>query len=98
MTPENEKSKEGFGGGLALDGGHLYATTGYGTVVGINPGNGEMLWTKRIGEPIRSSPTAAGGKIYFVSTDSMFIVSTATTASSCGRRAACRNRPRCSAM
>ena len=33
VTPENEKSKEGFGGGLALDGGHLYAATGYGTVV-----------------------------------------------------------------
>ena len=30
-----------------------------------------MLWTQKIGEPIRSSPTAAGGKVYFVSTDSM---------------------------
>ncbi len=71
VTPENEKSAEGFGGGIALDGGQLYATTGYGTVVAINPGNGEIIWTKRTGEPIRSSPTAAGGKIYFVSTDSV---------------------------
>jgi outer membrane protein assembly factor BamB len=70
VTPENEKSAEGFGGGIALDGGQLYATTGYGTVVAINPGNGQIVWTKRTGEPIRSSPTAAGGKIYFVSTDS----------------------------
>jgi len=69
VTPDNEKSREGFGGGLALDGGRLYAATGYGTVVGIDPGNGVILWTKRIGKPIRSSPTAAGGKIYFVSTD-----------------------------
>jgi outer membrane protein assembly factor BamB len=67
VTPENEKSKEGFGGGLALDGGHLYAATGYGTVVSIDAGSGQILWTKRIGEPIRSAPTAAGGKIYFVS-------------------------------
>ena len=71
VTPENEKSKEGFGGGLALDGGHLYAATGYGTVVGLDPGNGAIVWTKRVGEPIRSSPTAAGGKIYFVSTDNV---------------------------
>ena len=71
VTPENEKSREGFGGGLALDGGHLYATTGYGTVVGIDPGNGAILWTTRIGKPIRSWPTAAGGKIYFVSTDNV---------------------------
>jgi outer membrane protein assembly factor BamB len=71
VTPENEKSAEGFGGGIALDGGQLYVTTGYGTVVAINPGSGAIIWTKRTGEPIRSSPTAAGGKIYFVSTDSV---------------------------
>jgi outer membrane protein assembly factor BamB len=71
VTPDNEKSREGFGGGLAMDGGRLYAATGYGTVVGIDPSNGSILWTKRIGKPIRSSPTAAGGKIYFVSTDNI---------------------------
>jgi outer membrane protein assembly factor BamB len=71
VTPENEKRAEGFGGGLALDGGHLYATTGYGTVVGLNPDSGAVLWTKKAGEPVRSSPTAAGGKVYFVSTDSV---------------------------
>jgi outer membrane protein assembly factor BamB len=69
VTPENEKSKEGFGGGLALDGGHIYAATGYGTVVSIDSGSGAIVWTKRVGKPIRSSPTAAGGKIYFVSVD-----------------------------
>jgi len=67
VTPDNEKSKEGFGGGLALDGGRLYVATGYGTVVALDPGNGAVVWTKRVGEPIRSAPTAAGGKIYFVS-------------------------------
>ena len=67
VTPDNEKRKEGFGGGLAMDGGRLYAATGFGTVVAIDPGNGAVVWSKRIGEPIRSAPTAAGGKIYFVS-------------------------------
>jgi len=71
VTPDYEKSKEGFGGGLALDGGHLYAATGYGTVVSIDSGSGAILWTKRVGKPIRSSPTAAGGKIYFVSADNV---------------------------
>ena len=71
VTPENEKSKEGFGGGLALDGGRLYAATGYGTVVALDANNGAIVWTKRVGKPIRSSPTASGGKIYFVSTDNI---------------------------
>jgi outer membrane protein assembly factor BamB len=69
LTPENEKSKEGFGGGLAIDGSRLYAATGYGTVVCLDPNNGAVVWTKTVGKPIRSSPTAAGGKIFFVSTD-----------------------------
>jgi len=56
VRPENEKSREGFGGGLALDGGRLYVTTGYGTVVGIDPGNGAIAWTRPVGRPIRSSP------------------------------------------
>jgi len=81
VTPENEKSAEGFGGGIALDGGQLYATTGYGTVVALNPNSGEIIWTKRTGEPIRSSPTAAGGKIYFVSTDSVLHSLSATDGS-----------------
>ena len=71
VRPENERSREGFGGGLALDAGRLYVTTGYGTVVSIDPGKGVIAWTKPVGRPIRSSPTAAGGKIYFVSTDNM---------------------------
>jgi outer membrane protein assembly factor BamB len=71
VTPKNEKRAEGFGGGLALDSGRLYVTTGYGTVVGIDPAKGSVLWTQKVGEPVRSSPTAAGGKVYFVSTDSV---------------------------
>ena len=43
--------------------------TGYGTVVCLDPNNGAVVWTKKAGKPIRSSPTAAGGKIFFVSTD-----------------------------
>src|SRR6185312_8211283 len=71
VTPRNEKRAEGFGGGLALDSGRLYVTTGYGTVVGIDPAKGTVLWTQKVGEPVRSSPTASGGKVYFVSTDSV---------------------------
>jgi outer membrane protein assembly factor BamB len=71
VTPDKEKSKEGFGGGLALDGGRLYAATGYGTVVALDPNNGAIAWTKKVGKPIRSSPTAYAGKIFFVSTDNI---------------------------
>jgi outer membrane protein assembly factor BamB len=71
VTPANEKRKEGFGGGLALDGGRLYAATGFGTVLAIDPSSGAVQWSQHIGEPIRSAPTAAGGKVYFVSAGNM---------------------------
>jgi len=74
VTPENESSREGFGGGLALDGGKLFVTTGYGTVVALNPSSGAIEWTKVVGEPIRNSPTATGGKVYFVSVENMLHV------------------------
>ncbi|ODA66472.1 Outer membrane protein assembly factor BamB precursor [Methyloligella halotolerans] len=70
-TPENESGSEGFGGGLAMDSGRLYATTGFGTVVAFDAGSGAIAWTTRTGKPIRSSPTVANGKIFFVSTDSV---------------------------
>jgi outer membrane protein assembly factor BamB len=79
LTPENESSREGFGGGLALEDGTLYVTTGYGTVVAMNPSSGAVQWTKAFGEPIRNSPTAAAGKIFFVSTDNTLHALNAST-------------------
>ncbi|RME98389.1 MAG: pyrrolo-quinoline quinone [Alphaproteobacteria bacterium] len=73
LTPENEKGKEGYGGGIAAADGRLYVTTGFGTVVALDPANGAILWTRKVGVPIRSSPTAAGGRVYFVTTESRLI-------------------------
>src|SRR5262249_15495930 len=39
-TPPNEKDWEGFGGGLAADGGRIYAATGFGTVVALDAQSG----------------------------------------------------------
>ena len=59
-TPQNEKDQEGFGGGLAAEGGHIYAGTGFGYVVALDVRSGKKVWEKSVGAPIRSSPTAAG--------------------------------------
>lgn len=74
LTPPNEKGREGYGGGLAADGGRLFATTGFGTAVALNAASGEILWTQKIGEPIRTSPTAANDKVFFVTAESQFVV------------------------
>jgi outer membrane protein assembly factor BamB len=65
-TPPNEKDREGFGGGLAADGGRIYAATGFGSVVALEPASGKKIWEKTVGAPVRSSPTAAGERVFVV--------------------------------
>ncbi len=70
VTPEGEKNAEkGYGGGLAADNGRLYVASGYGTVSALDPKTGKKLWERQIGVPIRTSPTAAGDRLFFVTSD-----------------------------
>lgn len=70
LAPESESPRGGYGGGLAAADGLIYAVTGFGTAVALDPASGNVIWETRIGQPIRSSPTAAGGNLYFVTTES----------------------------
>lgn len=70
LAPENESGNEGYGGGLAAVDGRVFATTGFGIAYALNASSGAVEWTRRIGVPLRSSPTAIEGKLFFVSTDS----------------------------
>ena len=70
LKPDEEKAEVGFGGGLAADGGRIYASTGFGRVVALNADTGKPLWTKALGVPIRTSPTAAGGRVFVVNAES----------------------------
>lgn len=62
----------GHGGGLAVDNGRLYAASGFGTVVALDPGSGKKIWEKALGTPVRASPTAAGDRVFVVTIDGRF--------------------------
>jgi outer membrane protein assembly factor BamB len=66
----NNSARAGFGGGLAADGGRIFAATGFGTVVALDANNGQIAWTKTIEIPIREAPTAADGRVYIVNAES----------------------------
>jgi outer membrane protein assembly factor BamB len=68
-TPTGEKDQEGFGGGLAADGGRIYAATGYGQVVALDARSGNKLWERGVDSPVRSSPTTAGDRIFVLSSE-----------------------------
>ena len=52
-----------LGGGLAVSGDLLFATTGTGLVVCMKRNNGDVIWKKNIGSPIRSGPTIYDGQV-----------------------------------
>jgi outer membrane protein assembly factor BamB len=80
LKPKDGEEHGGiFGGGLALAEGALFATTGYGTVIAVDPNSGETIWTANIGKPIRGAPTVGGGQVYAISFDNQLYALSATT-------------------
>lgn len=69
LTPAGEKDQKGYGGGLAADGGRIFAATGFGYVVALDSQSGKKLWEKNFSSPFRSSPTVANGRVFVVSSD-----------------------------
>jgi outer membrane protein assembly factor BamB len=62
-----EDASVGHGGGLAIDGGKLFASTGFGEVIALDPASGEILWRARGDAPYRSAPVATQGQVIAVS-------------------------------
>lgn len=69
LTPEDEDGRDGFGGGLAVAGDMLIATTGFGEALGLRASDGEIAWRKQLGSPIRSAPNVSGGVAVIVTRD-----------------------------
>ena len=69
LAPEGEKGKEGFGGGVAADGGTIFAATGFGEVLAVSATSGEILWRQSFGAPFRAAPAAANGLVVAVTRD-----------------------------
>lgn len=67
-TPENA-SGETMGGGIGVDDGIVYVTTGFGEVLALKTGDGSVVWRKMTGKPLRAAPTIADGKVFVVTID-----------------------------
>ena len=67
--PSEGNGRSLFGGGVSVLGDKLFATTGVGDVAAINATNGNILWKKQPGGPLRGSPTLANGHVYVMSQD-----------------------------
>ncbi len=64
VRPDGEDGGRGVGGGVALDGGTLFVSTGYGEVLALNALDGDVQWRRRYGIPFRAAPTVHGARVY----------------------------------
>ena len=75
LDPRLEDGEEdGFGGGLALAHGLLFASTGFGHVLALDPTNGALVWRQDIGIPMRAAPVAAGKRVFAITYDNQLWV------------------------
>ncbi|MEL6801988.1 MAG: PQQ-binding-like beta-propeller repeat protein [Pseudomonadota bacterium] len=70
LTPLGENADHASGGGLAVSGGRLFVTTGFGRLVALNAETGAELWVQRKNASATTAPTVFGNTVYSVSRDS----------------------------
>lgn len=63
---------KGFGGGIAYDGGRIFVTTGFGSVIALSATDGRVFWKKDLGVPIVNAPVAVNGRVFVSSEDNHF--------------------------
>lgn len=68
LQPGFDRGGDISGGGLAVTGGRLYATTGFGELIAMDAGTGGILWRQRLDAGI-GAPTVTDGTVYVVSRD-----------------------------
>jgi len=72
QTPLDNSKKDmavRFGGGVAYDGGRIYATTGRGDAAALDAKTGKVLWKVRPAGPLRGAPAIGGGNVYVLTQD-----------------------------
>lgn len=64
LTPEDEDSEDGFGGGVAYDDNKVFVSTGFGFVAALDANSGKELWRRSTTVPFRAAPVVNGGRVF----------------------------------
>ena len=72
MRPKRNRSTN-VGGGLAVVGATLYATTGLGEALALDAGTGKIQWRAPLDSPARSAPTVADGRLFVPTLDERLV-------------------------
>jgi outer membrane protein assembly factor BamB len=73
LVPDDEDDGHFLGGGLAYEGGLIFATTGFAEVIALNARSGRDVWRVRLDAPIRSAPTVSGGRVFVTTVENQVV-------------------------
>ena len=71
LTPPTENEDDGSGGGLAVGGGAVFATTSFGTLTAMEAATGNTLWVQDLDASATGAPTVSDGVVYVVTRNSL---------------------------
>jgi outer membrane protein assembly factor BamB len=73
LRPDGGEDRHASGGGVAVAGGRVFVTTGFGFAVALDAANGSQAWRYEGRTPFVTAPTAVGGRVYATTSDSELI-------------------------
>jgi outer membrane protein assembly factor BamB len=73
LDKKGEKKAVAFGGGLAVSGGVLYASTGYGFLSALDTDTGREIWRYDGLVPMRGAPTVSDGRVFVITQDNQIL-------------------------
>ncbi len=69
VTPAPDRTDDASGGGLAVAGGQLFATTGFGRVVAFDAASGARHWSQNLEAVATGAPAVLGNRVYVSARD-----------------------------
>lgn len=69
LTPASDRADDASGGGLALGGGLVFATTGFSELVALDPASGAAVWRQKFDAAPAGAPAYADGRVYVTARD-----------------------------
>ena len=69
VRPARDAATDATGGGLAVDGGRVYVSLGYGEVAALDAATGAVIWAQQLDATGSGSPIVYGDLLYLVAGD-----------------------------
>lgn len=69
LTPASDNTDDASGGGLAVAGGTVFATTGFGELVALDAATGARRWAQKFDVAVGGAPTVSDGVVYVAARD-----------------------------